>query len=279
MSQDRLAAAEARKAAFAAPVGGAGNSTEARSQAPAEVGRARVVPCGAQMRAQVVTRDGKDFVYLDGIASVTDKAYRMYDSFGEYDEVIERGAFARTLAANPDVVYLLNHKGLAMARTTNGTLKLSMAPEGLRSEAWLNPQRQDVADLLVAINDGVVTEMSFAFMLERGEWSDDFSTFHIRELDIHRGDVSAVNYGANPYTTAARSREILDDLEHLPAGARREALARLQGVDVTRPGAPVEVPPLDAPIPPVPAPVEARAAKLAPTGGMVAFYEQLLDLT
>jgi hypothetical protein len=65
-------------------------------------------------------------------------------------------------------------------------------------------------------------------MLEEGWWSEDFTTFKITKLDIHRGDVSAVNYGANPYTSiAARSREILADLEQLPEGAKRAALARL----------------------------------------------------
>jgi len=76
-----------------------------------------------------------------------------------------------------------------------------------------------------------VTEMSFAFLLAdgAGRWNEDFSEFRIGEADIDRGDVSAVNYGANPYTdVSARSREVLADLDHLPAGAARAAVARLQ---------------------------------------------------
>jgi hypothetical protein len=61
-------------------------------------------------------------------------------------------------------------------------------------------------------------------------------TFRIKDLDLDRGDVSAVNYGANPYTdVAARSREILADLDHLPAGAARAAVARLQHREATSP--------------------------------------------
>ena len=72
--------------------------------------------------------------------------------------------------------------------------------------------------------------MSFAFLLEEGWWSDDFTTFRISKLDIHRGDVSVVNYGANPYTSIeARQRETLADLEHAPVGVARAALARLAG--------------------------------------------------
>jgi len=100
---------------------------------------------------------------------------------------------------------------------------------GLRSIAYLNPDRQDVRDLVSAITDELITEMSFAFMLNDGEWTDDFTRFRILEADINRGDVSGVNYGANPYTSiAARSREVLDDLDHLPAGAQRAALRRLE---------------------------------------------------
>jgi hypothetical protein len=59
-------------------------------------------------------------------------------------------------------------------------------------------------------------------------WSPDYTEYRIQEVDLDRGDVSAVNYGANPYTSiAARSREILDALDRLPAGAARAAMDRL----------------------------------------------------
>jgi hypothetical protein len=82
---------------------------------------------------------------------------------------------------------------------------------------------------VIAIDDKNVTEMSFAFMIEDGKWSPDFTEYRINAYDIDRGDVSAVNYGANPYTSvAARAREILADLDHLNPGAARAALERLQ---------------------------------------------------
>jgi HK97 family phage prohead protease len=158
----------------------------------------------------------------------------MWDFFGPYNEIIDRSAFDETLTADPDVSFLVNHRGVTMARRKPGTkdgdqtLLLDMADTGLRSHAWVNPARTDVSDLVHAINDGDITEMSFAFMLDEGWWSDDFETFKITKVDLHRGDVSAVNYGANPYTSiAARSREILADLDGLPVGAARAALARL----------------------------------------------------
>jgi hypothetical protein len=52
--------------------------------------------------------------------------------------------------------------------------------------------------------------MSFAFRIESGQWSPDYTEYRINRYDIHRGDVAIVGYGANPYTgaspAAARSR-------------------------------------------------------------------------
>ena len=61
-----------------------------------------------------------------------------------------------------------------MARTTNGSLELAMVSEGLGMDAWVNPKRTDVKDLVTAIDDGHIDQMSFAPMLEEGWWSDDF---------------------------------------------------------------------------------------------------------
>jgi HK97 family phage prohead protease len=230
MSAPTMTAADARREAAqqrAQSLGASGRHPEP-AQAPA--GAARQLPFEAtELRAQLVERDGKQFYRVDGYASVVERGYEMWDFFGPYEEIVDARAFDATLAASPDVAFLVNHKGVTMARTTNGTLELSADSLGLRSTAFLNPDRQDVRDLVSAITDKLITEMSFAFMLNDGAWNESFDQFRIMETDINRGDVSGVNYGANPYTSiAARSREIMRDLDHLPAGAARAALARLQ---------------------------------------------------
>lgn len=225
MDMTRRAAAQARAAAMGATAPG-----EHAGELPRELGAARACPFPASLRAKMEDRNGQQLYHLTGIASVTDKPYEMYDMFGPYEEIVAREAFTDTLATNPDVAFLVNHKGVTMARTTNGSLELAMVSEGLGMDAWVNPKRTDVKDLVTAIDDGHIDQMSFAFMLEEGWWSDDFSTFKITKLSIDRGDVSAVNYGANPYTSiAARSMGILADLDRMPAGMARAALSRLQG--------------------------------------------------
>jgi HK97 family phage prohead protease len=247
--------------------GADGETPLSRRSSPPGVSGARMAAFPAKLRAELVNYDGSQRYHLTGHASVVDTPYEMWDSAGPYMEVIDAGAFTRTLAAGPDVAFLVNHRGVTMARTTNGSLRLSMDATGLAVEAWLNPKRQDVSDLVVAIEDRDVTEMSFAFMLGDGGgiWSADFQTFRITELDLDRGDVSAVNYGANPYTdVAARSREVLADLERLPAGAARAAVARLQKrTDITAIEALLEAPP---------------APEAPPAGRSLAHIEALLDI-
>ena len=78
--------------------------------------------------------------------------------------------------------------------------------------------------------------MSFAFRIVRGAWSPDYTEYRILEVDLDRGDVSAVNFGANPNTSiAARAKQALAALDgDLPVPVLRElaqrTTARLMGV-------------------------------------------------
>lgn len=222
-------------------------------------------PFPAQIRAETVIWNGAEKVKLTGTASVVEKAYRMYDMFGEYDEIVDQAAFNNTLARKPDVAFLVNHSGVTMARTTSGSLLLSSDSQGLQTEAYVNPKRVDVNDLLLAIEDRDVTEMSFAFRIIDGEWNDDYSEYRILEVDLDRGDVSAVNYGANPYTSvAARQTEILNDLQRLPSGAQRAAVEILQETQETAKE---------------PEPVEPRPQVVAePQGRSIQLIQALLEL-
>lgn len=228
-------AAARRAAAFAD--GASPDAAQLRLQIPGGAGRsvstgwqraAATAPMPAALRAKKVDRDGKSFFVVEGYYTTYERGYEMWDWYGPYTEVVSAGAGEKTIASQPDVVFLVNHRGLAMARTLAGTLELWSDETGCGDRAWLNPNRSDVKDLVLGIEDGTITEQSFAFMITKGHWSPDYSEYRIDEFDQERGDTSAVNYGANPTTSiAARSREILDELDKLPAGAARAALDRL----------------------------------------------------
>ncbi|MER7814077.1 HK97 family phage prohead protease [Streptomyces sp. NPDC096153] len=163
---------------------------------------------------------------IEGYASVTEQPFEMWDWLGPYSEVVRTGAFGKTLAENPQVQLLLNHGGLSMAYTQAGTLRLAEDTTGLHMEADVNAKRSDVQDMLLALEDGDVDEMSFAFRVTRQQWSPDYDQRDILEVDLHRGDVSVVNFGANPATSVGAMRAA--DFDRLDEADARALLERLQ---------------------------------------------------
>ncbi len=155
-------------------------------------------PTVVQLRADT----GTDNLQFTGVASATERGYEMHDAFGVYTEVISAGAFDDTLRADGlDVPLVLGHDQLRrIARTTNGSLRLSTTDDGLLVEAELDPTDDDVRYIAPKLRAGLIDEMSFAFRIDAGSWSPDFTEYRIESVDIHRGDVSIVGWGANPYT-------------------------------------------------------------------------------
>ncbi|MER6098346.1 HK97 family phage prohead protease [Streptomyces sp. NPDC001728] len=163
---------------------------------------------------------------VSGYASVVEEPYEMWDFLGSYAEVVRSGAFAKTLNETPQVQLLLNHGGLAMAYTKAGSLRLSEDSSGLHMEADVTSSRSDVQDMLLALEDGSVDEMSFAFRVTRQIWSPDYDQRDILEVDLHRGDVSVVNFGANPATSVSAMRAA--DFDQLADDDARVLMERLQ---------------------------------------------------
>lgn len=156
---------------------------------------------GTLLSAEVRAKGDTSSTVVVGYASVTESPYDMYDFFGPYTEVVSQGAFEKTLSASPLVEFTVNHGaggGLPMAHTRNSTLTLSEDETGLRYEATVDPTRSDVADMLKALERGDLAEASFKFRIDSGQWSPDYSEFRINAVDLANGDVSAVNFGANP---------------------------------------------------------------------------------
>lgn len=221
MTDHAVLRAEAARARSAA-------SGSQRASLPCGDGKREDVKFSTQFRAETVDRDGQSFYRVEGYASMTEKSYEMWDFFGPYEEIVSKSAFDETLAADPMVVYRFNHAGTSMASTRNKRLELWADSLGLGDRAYLNPQRDDVQLLMHAIEDKDVTEQSFMFMIEDGEWNDDYTEFRINKVNLDRGDVGPVTYGANPHTlVAARSGDLLRAIPDLPPLVAREAYALL----------------------------------------------------
>lgn len=138
-----------------------------------------------------------------GYACVVESPYVMADWLGEYTEIVRAGAFAKTLAENPDVIFCLNHQwsGAPMARTKAGTLVLEEDSTGLLTVAQLDGARSDVYHVQSAMDAGELDAMSFAFWVTRQLWSPDYEQRDIIELGMDGGDTSVVTWPANPATT------------------------------------------------------------------------------
>jgi HK97 family phage prohead protease len=154
------------------------------------------------MQVRAATGGGQGF---HGLASRTDTPYEMWDMFGPYTEIVSAGAFGSTLAqANLDVPLVLDHvRSQVFASTMSQAHPLTLVEtaDGLEADAP-TPDWSGFEWLPGKINSGLITEMSFRFSITRGQWSPDWMEYHIEEVDINRGDVAIVGYGANPYTQA-----------------------------------------------------------------------------
>lgn len=127
-----------------------------------------------------------------------------------FHEVIAPGAFRKTLTETPDVRLLINHEGLPLARTKNGTLTLSEDERGLYFDAEL-ADTTEARDLWTLVQRGDVDQMSFAFRVIRQKWSEDRKNRTLTEVSLADGDVSVVTYPAYPTTTVeARDVRALD---------------------------------------------------------------------
>lgn len=165
---------------------------------------------GGLMRAALEGTGGGFY----GLASRTDTPYEMWDMFGPYTETVVAGAFGKTLAQQGlDVPLVLDHvrsKVFASTVSADAPLMLTESSDGLEASAP-NPDWTGYEWVPVKIDKGLLNEMSFRFSITRGQWSPDFMEYHIEEVDIHRGDVAIVGYGANPNTfSSLRSAGALD---------------------------------------------------------------------
>lgn len=111
---------------------------------------------------------------------------------GMFTEVIEQGAFTNALERQDDVVFLINHDGLPLARTRSGTLRLTQDERGLFMETELDGSDPDVRSIVPKMKRGDLDKMSFAFIPTRQEWDDsgDMPKRMIQDLQLH--DVAIV---------------------------------------------------------------------------------------
>lgn len=199
-----------------------------------------------EMRAKP-SGHGTDTFEWNGYATVYDADFPMWDQDGEpFTESVAPGAAKRSLA-NPslDVPFLIGHNdaGVPLARTKSGTMTLREDPTGLLTHVpAMDGRREEVRALASAVERGDLDEMSLAFVVppHGNKWDSGYEHRTITEMDLHRGDVSAVTHGANPATAGAWMRAVEQLAFRRPAaiGAPRLAERRGRLIEARMPTAP-----------------------------------------
>ncbi|WP_057465657.1 HK97 family phage prohead protease [Pseudovibrio sp. POLY-S9] len=123
-----------------------------------------------RMGQAVEVREGDDGegIRVTGYAAVFNQET---DICGFFRERILPGAFSDAIGKD-DVVFLVNHHGLPLARTRSGTLKLSEDDHGLKIETELDPNDPDVQALIPKMQRGDLDKMSFAFSAVKETWDE-----------------------------------------------------------------------------------------------------------
>src|SRR5271155_5468357 len=145
-------------------------------------------------------------------------------NIGPFYEVIQQGAFKRTLASDADVLALFNHDdNFLLGRKSAGTLTLEEDTKGLKFSCSL-PETSIARDVYANLKAGNLRECSFGFYVEdaAGErWAQMPDGTTLRTLlDVTLFDVSVVVNPAYGGTSANARHVVPDDIEQRMAGAR-----------------------------------------------------------
>ena len=119
-----------------------------------------------------------------------------------FTEVIDKGAFSRTLSGSDEVMALWNHNpDMPMARRSNGSLSLSTDDDGLNAEmeddgtSWSEDAR-------ASIRAGVVKGSSFAFVTQTDRWERKAGDWLRTLLDVDLIELSPTPFPAYPESDA-----------------------------------------------------------------------------
>ena len=161
---------------------------------------------------------------VEGYAVVFNQATALWtdDKGNTIYEIVEPGAFNGCDLSN--VVFKYNHSDevLAVARTSNGSLKLTVDNIGLKVRATLVNTTVG-RDLYEMIKTGLLNKMSFAFNFAKGgkDYDSKTNTIHAKKFS-RLIDVSAVTNPAYPQT----SLYVEGEVERLRAEIKKEAEER-----------------------------------------------------
>ncbi|MED2985474.1 HK97 family phage prohead protease [Bacillus thuringiensis] len=134
---------------------------------------------------------------------------------GGFDEVIEPGAFARSLSENGDIRALFNHNwDNVLGRTKSGTLRLEEDEKGLKFEIEL-PNTSVGRDLAESMSRGDINQCSFGFWITEENWDYNVEPAlrTIKEVELYEISVVSIPAYDDTEVSLVRSKEIGKEIE------------------------------------------------------------------
>lgn len=142
------------------------------------------------------SENGEPSYIVRGYAS-TFEPYVLFEDEGvQYKEKIDPHAFDECDMS--DVVFRVDHEGAVYARSSAGTLKISVDEHGLMDEADLS-KTPNARNLFEDIKAGNYPKQSFAFSVREDSYDKETHTRTITKIK-KLFDVSPVSFPANPGT-------------------------------------------------------------------------------
>lgn len=117
---------------------------------------------------------GDNGLILEGMPIVYDQPTQIKDIFGEYTEIIRRGALDGADLSDTRLLYNHDLNKVPLARTPK-TMQLKVDPAGLKMTANL-PDTVEGQSVYTAVKRGDLSGMSFAFKVPKGGSSYDAKT-------------------------------------------------------------------------------------------------------
>ena len=162
---------------------------------------------GRQYRMIQPLEPAEDSGYIVRGYASTFEPYVLFRDCGiDFCEQIDPHAFDD--ADMTDVIFQYDHQGRVFARSSNGSLKLSVDEHGLAVEADLG-LTEGARSLYEDIKCGLITRMSFCFTVREDAYDQVTNTDRITKIDKVY-DVSAVSIPANPGTDIDVAARALD---------------------------------------------------------------------
>lgn len=172
---------------------------------------------------------GESSLILEGMPIVFDTPTKIKDVFGEYTEIIKRGALDSADLSDTRLLYNHDLTKVPLARSPK-TMQLTLDPAGLKMAAEL-PSTEEGRSVHTAVKRGDLSGMSFAFKVPKGGDTFDAATNTRTINKIEKiYEVSVVPFPAYAQTSVEARAAIEGTWARLKAPEREAAKIKINQI-------------------------------------------------